>query len=61
MLAFAASPAITGGPLTAGDFRYAVRQMAVRRRWRYRILGGRVAALLAPDQDPGGRHCSPPP
>ncbi len=28
MLAFAASPAITGGPLTAGDFRYAARQLA---------------------------------
>jgi len=28
MLAFAASPAITGGPLTAGDFHYALRQMA---------------------------------
>jgi cell division protein FtsW len=28
MLAFAASPAITGGPLTAGDFRYAVRQVS---------------------------------
>ena len=27
MLAFAASPAITGGPMTAGDFRYAVRQL----------------------------------
>lgn len=27
MLAFAASPAITGGPLTAGDFRYAARQI----------------------------------
>ena len=27
MLAFAASPAITGGPLTAGDFRYAARQL----------------------------------
>src|SRR3954469_14580983 len=27
MLAFAASPAITGGPLTAGDFRYTVRQI----------------------------------
>ncbi|HEX3756796.1 MAG TPA: FtsW/RodA/SpoVE family cell cycle protein [Rhizomicrobium sp.] len=27
MLAFAASPAITGGPLTAGDFHYAVRQL----------------------------------
>ena len=29
MLAFAASPAITGGPLTAGDFRYTARA-----RWR---------------------------
>jgi cell division protein FtsW len=28
MLAFAASPAITGGPMTAGDFHYAVRQIA---------------------------------
>ncbi|HEX4118845.1 MAG TPA: putative peptidoglycan glycosyltransferase FtsW [Rhizomicrobium sp.] len=28
MLAFAASPAITGGPVTAGDFHYALRQMA---------------------------------
>ena len=28
MLAFAASPAITGGPLTAGDFRYTIRQVA---------------------------------
>ena len=27
MLAFAASPAITGGPLSAGDFRYAARQL----------------------------------
>ncbi|MBV9331944.1 MAG: FtsW/RodA/SpoVE family cell cycle protein [Alphaproteobacteria bacterium] len=26
MLAFAASPAATGGPFTAGDFRYAVKQ-----------------------------------
>ncbi|MGH6828649.1 MAG: FtsW/RodA/SpoVE family cell cycle protein [Rhizomicrobium sp.] len=28
MLAFAASPAITGGPMSAGDFHYAVRQLA---------------------------------
>ena len=28
MLAFAASPAATGGPLTAGDFRYAAKQIA---------------------------------
>ena len=27
MLAFAASPAITGGPLTPGDFRYTARQV----------------------------------
>ncbi|HKQ44355.1 MAG TPA: FtsW/RodA/SpoVE family cell cycle protein [Rhizomicrobium sp.] len=27
MLAFAASPAITGGPMTGGDFRYTVRQV----------------------------------
>ena len=43
MLAFAASPAITGGPLTAGDFRYAARQVAVRRdRRRHPVR--RVAA-----------------
>ncbi|HEV2562977.1 MAG TPA: FtsW/RodA/SpoVE family cell cycle protein [Rhizomicrobium sp.] len=28
MLAFAASPAATGGPLSAGDFRYALKQIA---------------------------------
>ncbi len=28
MLAFAASPAATGGPITAGDFRYAAKQVA---------------------------------
>jgi cell division protein FtsW len=28
MLAFAASPAITGGPFSPGDFHYAVRQLA---------------------------------
>jgi cell division protein FtsW len=28
MLAFAASPAITGGPLSAGDFRFAARQVS---------------------------------
>jgi cell division protein FtsW len=27
MLAFAASPAATGGPLTAGDFRYTIKQI----------------------------------
>ncbi|HUB85425.1 MAG TPA: FtsW/RodA/SpoVE family cell cycle protein, partial [Rhizomicrobium sp.] len=28
MLAFAASPAATGGPTSAGDFRYAIKQIA---------------------------------
>jgi cell division protein FtsW len=28
MLAFAASPAATGGPMTAGDFRYAIKQIS---------------------------------
>lgn len=28
ILAFAASPAATGGPITAGDFRYAIKQIA---------------------------------
>ncbi|MBS0273840.1 MAG: FtsW/RodA/SpoVE family cell cycle protein [Proteobacteria bacterium] len=28
MLAFAASPAATGGPMSAGDFRYAIKQIA---------------------------------
>jgi len=28
MLAFAASPAATGGPMSAGDFRYALKQIA---------------------------------
>ncbi len=27
MLAFAASPAATGGPMSAGDFRYAAKQI----------------------------------
>ena len=27
MLAFAASPAATGGPMTQGDFRYAAKQI----------------------------------
>ena len=28
MLAFAASPAATGGPVTGGNFRYATKQIA---------------------------------
>jgi len=39
MLAFAASPAITGGPLTAGDFRYSARQVAFA-AMAIGILGG---------------------
>ena len=45
MLAFAASPAITGGPLTAGDFRYAATPDRVRLRGAVGILGG--ASLLS--------------
>ena len=39
MLAFAASPAATGGPLTAGDFRYAIKQVAFALIAAF-ILGG---------------------
>jgi len=44
MLAFAASPASTGGPLTAGDFRYAVKQI-IFAAIAAGILGG--ASLLS--------------
>ena len=44
MLAFAASPAITGGPLTAGDFRYAARQLTFTTLAGV-ILAGSFAAL----------------
>jgi cell division protein FtsW len=44
MLAFAASPAATGGPLTAGDFRYAIKQVAFAFIAAF-ILGG--ASLLS--------------
>jgi cell division protein FtsW len=44
MLAFAASPAITGGPLTAGDFRYAARQL-IYAVIAFSIMGG--ASLLS--------------
>ena len=47
MLAFAASPAITGGPLTAGDFRYTIRQV-VFAAIAVGILCG--VSLLAPRQ-----------
>ncbi len=59
MLAFAASPAITGGPLTAGDFRYAARQLTFA-GVALAIHGRGLAAVAAPDQDRGGRWCSPP-
>ena len=39
MLAFAASPAATGGPLTAGDFRYTVKQLLFA-LIAFAILGG---------------------
>jgi len=45
MLAFAASPAATGGPLTAGDFRYAGKQIA------FALIAGGILAftsLLSP-------------
>ncbi|HEY0104770.1 MAG TPA: putative peptidoglycan glycosyltransferase FtsW [Rhizomicrobium sp.] len=44
MLAFAASPAATGGPLTAGDFRYTVKQILFA-AIAFAILGG--ASLLS--------------
>ena len=52
MLAFAASPAATGGPVTAGNFRYAAKQIAFAG-----IAAGhpgrRVAAVAAAAQDRG--------
>ena len=59
MLAFAASPAATGGPLTAGDFRYAASSrsclhgIAAVDSWR------RLAAVAAPGQDRGRCASSP--
>jgi len=47
MLAFAASPAATGGPMTAGDFRYAAKQIAFA-CIAVAILGG--ASLLSLQQ-----------
>jgi cell division protein FtsW len=44
-LAFAASPAATGGPLTAGDFRYAAKQVCFALIAAF-ILGG--ASVLSP-------------
>jgi cell division protein FtsW len=44
MLAFAASPAITGGPLSAGDFRFAARQVSYA-AVAFGIMGG--ASLLS--------------
>jgi cell division protein FtsW len=38
MMAFAASPAISGGPASAGDFRYALRQLA------YAVIGIGIVA-----------------
>ena len=47
MLAFAASPAASGGPLTEGDFRYAAKQIAFA-LVAAGILGG--ASMLTPAQ-----------
>lgn len=52
VLAFAASPAITGGPLTAGDFRYSVRQLgyatiAIGIIWMVSLLSLRQIRILA--------------
>jgi cell division protein FtsW len=47
MLACAASPAITGGPLTAGDFHYAIRQLLFA-LLALSIIAG--ASLLSPRQ-----------
>lgn len=41
MLAFAASPAATGGPMTAGDFRYAIKQIA------YAAVAGGILAFTS--------------
>jgi len=45
MLAFAASPAITGGPLTAGDFRYAARQLTFTAIAAAILIGTSVLSL----------------
>ena len=55
ILAFAASPAATGGPLTAGDFRYAAKQVGIRRH-RGRHSCRRVGNVAACDQDFIRRH-----
>ena len=44
-LAFAASPAITGGPLTAGDFRYAARQLTFTAIAAAILIGTSVLSL----------------
>jgi cell division protein FtsW len=41
MLAFAASPAATGGPMTAGDFRYAIKQVA------FALIAGGILAFTS--------------
>jgi cell division protein FtsW len=41
MLAFAASPAATGGPMTAGDFRYAIKQIA------FALIAGGILAFTS--------------
>ena len=41
MLAFAASPAATGGPMSAGDFRYAIKQIA------FAMIAGGILAFTS--------------
>jgi cell division protein FtsW len=41
MLAFAASPAATGGPMSAGDFRYAIKQIA------FALIAGGILAFTS--------------
>ena len=53
MLAFAASPAITGAPLTAGDFRYTARQVTFT-GIAIVILCGTSLPQPAPDPPAGG-------
>jgi len=41
ILAFAASPAATGGPMSAGDFRYAIKQIA------FALIAGGILAFTS--------------
>ena len=47
MLAFAASPAASGGPLTEGNFHYAAKQIGFAARRDFILCG---ASMLTPAQ-----------